>query len=213
MANEYTICMIRTTVRRKILGYVRLHPAVTAALVGRALGFSAATTRYHLGLLERDGRIVANPTPRPKTRGRPTKLYRLSERERGDNLAGVTSALLDHVQALPGNGLRKAVLASMVDALVAQVGAIPAQPSGTAQLGLLVDRLNALHYEAGWEAGAHGPRILFGHCPYAAIIARHPEVCEMDARMLSGKLGAPVIQTAKMVADPLGQDHCIFALK
>ncbi len=67
-----------------------------------------------------------------------------------------------------------------------------------------VEKLSALHYEAGWEAGAEGPRILLGHCPYAGIIAWHPELCRMDAE---------AVQISKIDPAATGATHCVFALR
>ncbi len=74
------------------------------------------------------------------------------------------------------------------------VGTATQKLSATQRVVRLTDRLTELAYAASWEAGAEGPRILFGHCPYAAIIAKHPELCSMDAQVLSLEMGLPVQQ-------------------
>ncbi len=55
--------------------------------------------------------------------------------------------------------------------------------------------------------------MLFGHCPYAAVIDKHPELCLMDARMLGVQLGTTATQTAKIDSRPEGQAHCIFVFE
>jgi predicted ArsR family transcriptional regulator len=77
-------------------------------------------------------------------------------------------------------------------------------------LNLVVEKLNQMNYHARWEAGAEGPRILFGHCPYAAIIARHPELCKMDASLLEELMGRSATQTSKIGRD--GSLLCVFVL-
>jgi len=74
-------------------------------------------------------------------------------------------------------------------------------------LNLSVEKLNQMNYHARWEAGAGGPRILFGHCPYAAIITRHPELCAMDAALLKELFGDELEQIAKIENF---QDTCVF---
>jgi predicted ArsR family transcriptional regulator len=74
---------------------------------------------------------------------------------------------------------------------------------------LIVQKLNQMNYHARWEAGAGGPRIIFGHCPYAAILAGRPELCQMDAALIAGWMGGS--------AEPLatirdGNTSCIFAM-
>jgi predicted ArsR family transcriptional regulator len=78
------------------------------------------------------------------------------------------------------------------------------------RLNLVVEKLNQMNYHTRWEAGAGGPRILFGHCPYAAIIARHPALCKMDESLLTQLMGQPAEQLSK-----IGQNKsllCVFAI-
>jgi len=65
------------------------------------------------------------------------------------------------------------------------------------RLTLLIEKLNEMHYQARWEAGAGGPRVILGRCPYAQIIEGHPEICQMDAAMLKHALGRDVSKTQK----------------
>ena len=46
------------------------------------------------------------------------------------------------------------------------------------RLNSSVEKLNQMNYHARWEAGPQGPRLIFGHCPYAALIGKHPELCQ-----------------------------------
>jgi predicted ArsR family transcriptional regulator len=76
----------------------------------------------------------------------------------------------------------------------------------------VVERLNGMHYQSRWEAGAEGPRIVLGHCPYAAVISKHPELCQMDAGLLTKLLGGDVRQTAKLEIGAGGLPYCVFVL-
>ena len=73
-----------------------------------------------------------------------------------------------------------------------------------------MEKLNEKHYQARWEAAADGPRVLFGRCPYAAVIDGHPELCQMDVKVLENFLGRDVQQSAKIEK---GQGGCVFAMK
>jgi len=75
-----------------------------------------------------------------------------------------------------------------------------------------VSRLNDLHYQARWEASAAGPRLILGHCPYAAIVADHPELCRMDAFLLKTRLGPSVKQVAKLQLSDKGLPFCAFLM-
>ena len=69
-----------------------------------------------------------------------------------------------------------------------------------------------VHYHARWEAGPEGPRVIFAHCPYAAIIEGHPELCQMDRAALARYMGADVTQPARIDRDH-SVDQCVFALR
>lgn len=168
--------------------------------------------RYHLSVLVEDGRVVASGAQQTGIRGRPKKLYRLSESERGQNLTGLALAMLGWLERRP-SGRKRAVYDEIAGELAGQLSLQTAGNSGAKRLAGLIGGLNARHYAAKWEAGAEGPRVLFAHCPYAAIIDKHPELCGIDARVLTMALGAKAIQTAKIGSGPAGPSHCIFELR
>jgi predicted ArsR family transcriptional regulator len=78
------------------------------------------------------------------------------------------------------------------------------------RLNLTAEKLNEMNYHAHWEAGSEGPRIVFGHCPYAAIVGRHPELCAMDHALLKNLTGQPTAQLFKTGKD--GSSVCVFAV-
>ena len=78
------------------------------------------------------------------------------------------------------------------------------------RLNLTVEKLNQMNYHARWEAGSEGPRIIFSHCPYAAIIEKHPELCRMDEAMLKEWMGQPAPQIFKTGKD--GSSVCVFVV-
>jgi predicted ArsR family transcriptional regulator len=80
------------------------------------------------------------------------------------------------------------------------------------QLTLLVEKLNEMHYQARWEAGAEGPRVIFGRCPFAKIIEGHPELCKMDASMLEMSLARPITQSAKAESNARGFCPFVFGV-
>jgi predicted ArsR family transcriptional regulator len=131
----------------------------------------------------------------------------------GDNLALVADSLLDAWR--PGADLPRegGVAAALARGLLGQLGPPRNRLPATLRLVELVRALNGAHYQAHWEAGAEGPRILFGHCPYAAIIARHPELCEMDRLALGEHMHADAAQLAKINPTALGASQCVFVLR
>lgn len=162
---------------------------------------SAATVRHHLRVLASDGRLELTSVRGRGGKGRPEKLYSLPRSALGDNLTALSDALL----AEAGPSLR---VESLVRRLVGEAD-LSGQPLAK-RLNLTVDAFNRMNYHAHWEAGPQGPRILFGHCPYAAIIEKHPELCRMDETMLRELTNQPARQISRTGKE--GSTVCVFAI-
>lgn len=177
-----------TTSRQKILTHLKKTRAASAREIARALKLSAPNVRHHLSVLCSDGRVEMTAVHNREGRGRPEKVYSLSEAALGDNL----SALAEAVLTVAGSSLRMEAVARLVldDGQFAGL-------SMNRRLALLVEKLNEMHYQARWEAGAGGPRVLFGRCPYARVVENHPELCAMDVAVLKNALAREVSQTQK----------------
>jgi len=190
-----------TTVRQKILGYFNKTRFASAREIGRALQLSSATVQHHLRVLASDGRLEIAAVRGSDRKGRPEKVYGLPRSALGDNLAPLSDALL----AEAGTGLEMDALAKHLIGNSSFTG----QPL-VKRLNLTVEKMNKMSYHARWEAGSEGPRVIFSHCPYAAIIAKHPELCRMDASILKEWLGQPATQIAKIGKD--GSSVCVFSV-
>src|SRR5688572_17196667 len=160
-----------TTTRQKVLAYFAKSRTASTREIARALKMSAATVRHHLRVLAADGRLELISVRGRDERGRPEKVYSLPRTALGDNLAALSDALLTE----SSSGMRMEALARQ---LVGESN-LANQPLAK-RLNLSVDKLNQMNYHARWEAGAEGPRMVFSHCPYAGIIEKHPELCQMD---------------------------------
>ncbi len=189
------------TARHKVLAYLMKTRTASAREVSRALKMSGATVRYHLRVLASDGRLELASVRGREGRGRPEKVYSLPRAALGDNLSGLAEALLSEA----GSGLKIEALAGRL----AGESNFTSQPL-TKRLNLVVEKLNQMNYHARWEAGFEGPRIIFSHCPYAAIIARHPELCRMDEALLRELMGQSARQLSKIGRD--GSSICVFAI-
>ena len=205
--------MPKITDRQKVQAYIKKQHSASAIQIGRALDMAAPNVRHHLSILLADGRIVMLGEMRKKGRGRPVKVYGLSEKALGDNLAILSSGLLDELQEKTSVSKRQAALRDLAKRLSDHVGRIDQNTLGTKRLSSLVEKLNEHHYQARWEAGSEGPHILFAHCPYAAIIVKHPELCQMDGFMLEEEVAGQAHQLAKMDQRPGGNTHCIFLIR
>ena len=192
------------TARQKVLAHLKKNRAASAREIARALNMSAPNVRHHLSVLCSDGRVDALGTAvnNREGRGRPEKMYSLSQAALGDNLSALTNALL--VEA--GSKLNVEAIASHI-LNSNQFANLPVAK----RLVLLVEKLDEMHYQARWEAGAEGPRVIFGRCPYAKVIDGHPELCKMDAVLLEKSLGRTVSQSSKN--ETVGRGLCPFIFR
>lgn len=190
-----------TTARQKVLAYLIKTRTTSAREIARALKMSAPTVRHHLRVLTSDGRLEMNSVRGREGRGRPEKVYSIPRAALGDNLSALSEALLTEA----GSSVRVEALAKRL----AGESNIKSQPVAK-RLNLLVEKINQMNYHARWEAGPQGPRILFGHCPYAAIIGKHPELCQMDAALLKELFGDEMEQISKIENF---QGMCIFVTR
>ena len=191
-----------TTTRHKVLGFLTRTRTASVREISRSLKISAANVRHHLRVLVSDGRLELGSVRKREGRGRPENVYSLPRAALGDNLSALADALLTEA----GSQVRVEALAQR---LVGESN-FASQPI-VKRLNLVVEKLNQMNYHARWEAGPEGPRIIFGHCPYAAIIEKHPELCGMDAAMLKELTGQSAEQLSK-----IGQEKslsCMFAMR
>lgn len=171
------------TSRQKILTHLRKARFASAREIARALRLSPANVRHHLSVLCADGRVERIGVHNREGRGRPEKVYSLAQSALGDNLAALADALL----GVAGKKLDvEAVAERLLD--TRQFANLPIPRRLTA----LIEALNEMHYQAHWEAGKEGPRILFGRCPYWKVMENHPEICKMDQALLQNAMAQPV---------------------
>ena len=186
--------MTMTTARQKVLAYLKKNRLASAQEVARALHVTPANARHHLRILAADGRVTV-VSAGGEGRGRPVKLYGLSAALAGDNLPGLLGSVLDEWLGGLSPSKREQALRSLAGRLA---GSPPAEVGSLMRrLAWTVERLNQLRYPSRWEAGAEGPRLLFERCPYAKVIAAHPELCTMDTALLELLLERPILQVQR----------------
>ena len=191
-----------TTARQKVLTYFAKSRTASTREIARALKLSAATVRHHLRVLVSDGRLELISVRGRDGRGRPEKIYSLPRAALGDNLSALSDALLTEA----GSRIQMETLARRL----AGESNVAGQPLAR-RLNLTVEKFNQMNYHARWEAGSDGPRILFGHCPYAAILEKHPELCKMDSSILKEFMGQSTRQVSKTGKD--GSSVCVFVIE
>jgi predicted ArsR family transcriptional regulator len=199
---------MKPTTRLRILEYIRKYQTASVRELRALMGMSGANIRHHLSILESND-LIEIVGMKNEGRGRPRQVYGLSQRVLGDGLDNLSGNLLAIWMGSMSGEKRKASLRSLAERLAGRVE--PSIPAMKRVVGTIA-RLNDLRYQARWEASAAGARFILGHCPYAAIIAEHPELCQMDALLLETRLGAFVEQTAKLHISDKGLPFCAFQM-
>jgi predicted ArsR family transcriptional regulator len=190
-----------TTARQKVLSYFEKSRTASGREIARALKMSPATVRHHLRVLVSDGRLVLDSLRGRDGRGRPEKIYTLPKSALGDNLSALSDALLTEANS-----------AVSMEALARRLagGVNFADEPLTKRLNQTIEKFNEMNYHAHWEAGSEGPRVLFGHCPYAEILEKHPELCKLDVTLLKEWMAQPARQILRMGKE--GSTVCVFAV-
>ena len=190
-----------TSSRHKVLAYLTRTRTAAVREIARALKMSPANVRHHLRVLVSDGRLEVLPAAEHARRGRPEKLYTLPRAAWGDNLSALSDALLSEA------GMKARVEA--VAQRLAGESDFADQPI-VKRLNLVIEKLNQMNDHARWEAGRAGPRLILAHCPYAAIIGKHPELCKMDAVLLKELTGEGAEQVSQIGREK--SQACVFVM-
>jgi len=191
------------TARQKVLTYITKNRTASVREISRSLKMSAPTVRHHLRTMVADGRLVMESVRRHEGRGRPEKVFSLPKTMMGDNLSALAEVLL----AESGSRLKADALAKRLAGNANFSSQLIAK-----RLNSVVEKMNQMNYHARWEAGADGPRVLFAHCPYAAIVYRHPELCDVDVNLVSQLTARPVRRESKSETQR-GGCPCVFLIR
>lgn len=200
------------TSRQRLLSYLEEHQVVTVAEISRALRMTPANARHHLAILADEGVVVVSGERQSRGRGRPAQVFRAVRQVEINNVDRLAGACLE----LIFEGRQPEEVDGLLARLAGRLAGDDLPGSQAAKLTRrLVDatqRLNLLNYQARWEAHIQAPRVIFGHCPFTAVLADHPEVCRMDALLLEKLIGEPVEQTARLAQDARGARYCMFVV-
>lgn len=173
-----------------------------------------ANARHHLAALEQDGLVEPAGERPPIGKGRPQRLYRISDRMLGGNLDGLALALLEELieRLLPDE--QEEAFQRVANRMAKMGGAGSPRPGGslTQRLVIAVQRLNTLGYAARWQAQPSAPRLILAHCPYAPLAEENPLICQIDAALMESLLSARVTHTARLEVDPKGGRFCAFLI-
>lgn len=196
--------------RQLILEHLSNKQAASTKEISRALQLTTANIRHHLAILLAEGAVAIIGEKPSIGRGRPASLYALTSQTSLNNLDRLASVLLKDFANPERPESQTDSLQRIALALSGETG--NATDNLTRRLYQAVQRLNELNYQARWEARSAAPQIILGHCPYAAILSDHPELCHLDALILETLLRMSVEKVAHLARDERGLTYCMFTL-
>ncbi len=177
-----------------------------------------ANARHHLNILAEQGAVAVIGQRSSSGKGRPVQLFGLSERAAGHNLDRLAGSLLAELL----EGLSREQQDQILERLAVRIlgndqpeaSDLPAKRSHlTRRLFQAVRNLNEFNYDARWEAHTLAPRLILGHCPYAAIVAVRPEICRLDRILLQQLVDAPVEEISLRQPAQRSAQQCVFAVQ
>jgi predicted ArsR family transcriptional regulator len=200
-----------TSTRDQILANLRRKGQCSVLDLAEVTAVSPISVRHHLAVLQAEGFVTAMPERRGV--GRPRLLYSLTEAglERfPTKYLALTNRLLSEIKGhLPQEvveQLFRDMASTMASEMTSQIEGLPIQER--------VDRLLLLLSEQGFEARAEVDpqgdyRVTELNCPYYRISLRHPEVCTIDAAIISQALAASVDRQSCILT---GDRACTFSV-
>ncbi|MFE0028314.1 helix-turn-helix transcriptional regulator [Amycolatopsis sp. NPDC059021] len=175
---------------------------MTAVTVAEQLGISPTAIRRHLDALLADGEAETRDAPRrgPRGRGRPAKLFLLTEAGRArfghayDDLAvSAIRFLAEHAGEDAVRAFAERRVASLVEP---HRKAITGEDDPAARAEALATALTREGYAASTRQVGVGEQLCQHHCPVAHVAAEFPQLCEAETEAFARLLGTHVQRLA-----------------
>ena len=218
------VAALAEPVRRELYQYVAAQAsAVSRDEASAGVGIPRHTAKFHLDKLVEEG-LLTTEFRRLSGRqgpgaGRPTKLYRRSQRElsvalpeRHYDLAGQLMAKAIERSTAHGTPVIKAVKATAAEHGRAVGEELQAQLSPRASRRRVSDEAVRTLGRLGYEPRPEGDRVILANCPFHALAAEHTElVCGMNLAMVTGLLSRLPRSELSAELDP-GEGRCCVVL-
>lgn len=173
---------------------------VAAADVATELQLSEPAVRRHLDALLADGEASIRQEPRRGRRGRPARLYLLTEAGRvrfGHGYDGLAVAALRFLAETGGPAAVRAFAERRAAELVDRYRAgITDRNTVAGRVNGLAAALTAQGYAASARRANSGEQLCQHHCPVAHVAAEFPQLCEAETHAFAELLGTHVQRLA-----------------
>jgi predicted ArsR family transcriptional regulator len=179
--------------RERVLALLLELGPTTAATLGEHLGLTQAAIRRHLDALLEDGAVTTRePRRRVVARGRPAKLYALTDAGHAagpttyDDLALAALRFMSEDQRQAFADTRTAELLERYE----HVRTAADRPAA------LAEAMSADGYAAGVSAQGFGVQLCQHHCPVQHVAAEFPQLCDAETAAISTLLDVHVQRLA-----------------
>ncbi|HEY0816424.1 MAG TPA: transcriptional regulator [Pseudonocardia sp.] len=188
---------------------------VTAVDVACALQLSGPAVRRHLDALIADGEAEQKAAARTATRrgrGRPAKVYRLTDAGRarfGHGYDTLAVSALRYLAEHAGPAAVQDFAAHRVEELLGEGAERVAAADGLGgRVDALAKVLTARGYAAQMREAGAGVQLCQHHCPVAHVAAEFPALCEAETQAFAELLGTHVQRLATIArGDPVCTTH------
>ncbi len=198
--------------RLRVVQRLKRWGKATVAELARDLNLSGVSLRRHLDILERDHLVVTQIQPRG--RGRPVKVYRLTEaadRFFPERYSEFAVDLVQSVRELLGERALQRLLRYRTDQVIEQIRARLAGKSLRERVALLTEAMTEMGFLASWREVRGGQFVLTqAHCPLRRVASVCPELCEQELRMHEEILQACVTRQCFI---PHGETVCQYQIR
>lgn len=181
--------------RHRILLHVLRHGPVSASDISDEFGLSAAGVRRHLDNIVSDGLAEVLDAPRSGQRGRPAKLFRLTDQGRAQFGHDYDTLALLALRALRNTGGTQAVEHFASQRIHEVLGDLPPvedladDDDVTSKAHAIAEALTRKGYAATVDSTAGGVQICRHHCPIQEVAHEFPELCAAEHRVVAELLG------------------------
>ena len=160
------------------------------------VGVTATAVRHRLTRLEDCG-LIERVRLETNGRGRPAYGYRLTDRGRGslgDSSAQLAQALWREVSKIEDAGVRETLLDRLHESLAEQYGGSVRGETPADRLKALSVRLQEIGLDVELQESEDGllPVLQEHCCPYSDVASGDSRICELEERVFSAMVGAPV---------------------
>ncbi|KAB1503668.1 transcriptional regulator [Corynebacterium sp. 320] len=181
--------------RHRILMHVLRHGPVSATDISDEFGLSAAGVRRHLDNIVAQGLAETVTGPKSGQRGRPAKLFRLTDKGRAKFGHDYDTLAVLALRALRNAGGEEAVENFAHERIIELLGSAeemegaPSSDDVVARARFIAERLTEKGYAATVNDAATGVQICRHHCPIQDVAHEFPELCAAEHRVVAELLG------------------------